>query len=110
MVTAKDNIVFIYTTFADAEQAKALGKKLILEKLAACVNIFPGMISLYAWEGQMQTEPEAAMFIKTRSEKREDALGRIRELHPYETPALLVLPIEYADEAYAKWLISATGG
>ncbi len=110
MITAKDNVVFIYTTFADAEQAKALGQKLILEKLAGCVNIFPGMISLYAWEGQMQTEPEAAMFIKTRREKREDALDRIRELHPYETPALVVLPIEYCDEAYAKWLISATGG
>ncbi len=106
----KDDIVFIYTTFAAMEQARALGENLVLEKLAACVNIFPGMVSLYEWEEQMQSENEVAMIIKTRRGKCEDAFRRIGELHPYDTPAILVLPVEHTEEAYKAWLISATGG
>ena len=108
MESENDDIVFIYTTFADTQQARRLGAKLVQEKLAGCVNIFPDMVSLYEWEGEMQTGSEAAMIIKTRRKRLEAALCRARELHPYETPALMVLPCEFTDEAYAKWLISAT--
>ncbi len=104
-----DDIVFIYTTFANVEQARVLGRELIGEKLAGCVNIFPQMLSIYEWKGQIESGDEAAMIIKTRRGRLEAALARARELHPYETPALAVLPVDFTDPDYASWLVEATG-
>ncbi len=105
-----NDIVFIYTTFANAEQAGVVGRALISEKLAGCVNIFPQMLSIYEWQGRVESADEAAMIIKTRRGRLEDALARTREMHPYETPALIVLPVDFTDPDYASWLIGATTG
>jgi len=102
--------VLIYTTFASLEDAKAVGAALVEARLAACVNMFPGMISLYQWEGVREEANEIAMIIKTRESLTEQVLAETKRLHPYEVPALLVLPVEGGSAEYCAWIVSETGG
>jgi periplasmic divalent cation tolerance protein len=102
--------VLIYTTFASLEEAKAVGAALVAARLAACVNMFPGMISLYQWEGALEEANEVAMIIKTRNGLTDQVLAETKRLHPYEVPALLVLPTEGGSEEYCAWINSETGG
>ena len=102
--------VLIYTTFASLEEAKEVGAALVAARLAACVNMFPGMISLYQWEGAQEEANEVAMIIKTRSGLADQVLAETKRLHPYEVPALLVLPTEGGSEDYCAWIVSETGG
>ena len=102
--------VLIYTTFASLEHAKEVGAALIAARLAACVNMFPGMISLYEWEGAREEANEVAMIIKTRSGLADQVLAETKRLHPYEVPALLVLPTEGGSAEYCAWIVSETGG
>jgi periplasmic divalent cation tolerance protein len=99
----------IYTTFASLEDAKAVGAALVAARLAACVNMFPGMISLYQWEGAQTEASEVAMIIKTRSGLADQVLAETKRLHPYEVPALLVLPTEGGSAEYCAWILSETG-
>jgi len=102
--------VLIYTTFASLDDAKVVGDALVAARLAACVNMFPGMISLYAWKGVRETANEVAMIIKTRSGLVDLVLAETKRLHPYELPALLVLPTEGGGDEYCAWIVSETGG
>ena len=106
---AEDRLILVYTTLASPEQAEALGKALVREKLAACVNIFPGMKAIYQWRGALEQGQETAMIIKSRAARQKALLARAKELHPYETPALLVLPVESGAEAFAAWVREQTG-
>ena len=103
-----ERIVFVYTTYPSAVEAERTGKALVERQLAACVNIIPSMISLYRWEGALERSEEAVMIIKTRASLAEDVRSAVREMHSYETPAILVLPIESVDEAYLRWLLDGT--
>jgi periplasmic divalent cation tolerance protein len=109
MVT-DDRPVLVYTTFARLEDAKAVGEALVAARLSACVNIFPGMISIYEWKGARETADEVAMIIKTLASLAEAVLIETKRLHPYELPALLVLPTEGGSEEYAAWIASQTEG
>ena len=102
--------VLIYTTFASLEDAKDVGAALVAARLAACVNMFPGMISIYAWDGAREEANEVAMIIKTRESLTDQVLAETKRLHPYEVPALLVLPVEGGSDEYCAWIISETGG
>jgi periplasmic divalent cation tolerance protein len=102
--------VLIYTTFASLADAKEVGAALIASRLAACVNMVPGMISLYQWEGAREEANEVAMIIKTRSSLTETVLAETKRLHPYDVPALLVLPTEGGSDEYCAWIVSETGG
>jgi periplasmic divalent cation tolerance protein len=105
-----DRPVLVYTTFARLEEAKGVGEALVAAGLAACVNIFPGMISIYEWKGARETADEVAMIIKTRASLADAVLIETKRLHPYEVPALLVLPTEGGSEEYAAWLADQTKG
>ncbi len=78
-------------------------------RLAACVNIFPGMISIFEWKGTREVAGEAAMIIKTRGSLTEAVLAETKRLHPYELPALLVLPTEGGSADYCGWIFGQTG-
>jgi periplasmic divalent cation tolerance protein len=95
--------VFVYTTFPDRESAEKMARSLVEAKLAACVNIFPSMTSIYEWEGKIDTAAEHAVFIKTRRALAERAIAAARPLHPYSVPCFLVLPIAAGNEDYLAW-------
>ena len=102
--------VLVYTTFARLEDAKHVGEALVAAQLAACVNIFPGMISIFEWKGARETANEVAMIIKTRGSLTEAVLTETKRLHPYELPALLVLPTEGGSAEYCAWIMGQTAG
>jgi periplasmic divalent cation tolerance protein len=100
--------VFLYSTFPDEASAKRAGEALVAARLAACVNIYPAMHSIYEWQGKLETGPEVATFIKTRREKVDDVIAAARPLHPYALPCFLVLPIMGGNEDYLAWARAQT--
>jgi periplasmic divalent cation tolerance protein len=78
-------------------------------KLAACVNVYPPMTSIYAWQGKREESSEVAAFIKTRRALVDDVIAAARPLHPYTTPCFLVLPIMGGNEDYLAWAREQTG-
>jgi len=94
--------VFMYVTAPNEEEARKMGKILVEERLAACVNIFP-VFSIYRWEG-IQEEKEVAMIVKTTGERVRQAMRRIKELHSYSVPCICVFNIERGNPEYLKWI------
>ena len=109
-MTSDDRPVLIYTTFPSLEDAKRVGDALVAARLAACVNMFPGMVAIYEWKGAREVADEVTMRIKTRASRTEAVLEETKRLHPYELPALLVLPTEGGSAEYCGWILRETGG
>lgn len=103
-----DKLVMIYSTFPDTATAKRVGKRLVEQRLAACVNIIPQMTSVYSWEGQINCDDEAVMLIKTRASLASRAAAEVEAQHPYDTPAVLVLEIAGGASGYVSWLLAQT--
>jgi periplasmic divalent cation tolerance protein len=103
-----ERAVFVYTTYPSVVEAETAGWALVEQRLAACVNILPGMISLYRWEGGIEHGEEAVMLIKTRASLAEAVRAAVKEQHSYTTPAILVLPIESVDQTYLGWIMAET--
>jgi len=103
-----DRPVLIYTTLPSLADAKRVGEALIASRLAACVNMFPGMISIFEWKGAREEAGEVAMIIKTRDSLAEAVMTETKRLHPYELPALLVLPTEGGSAEYCGWIAEQT--
>ena len=108
-MTKDDAPVLVYTTFARLDDAKRVGDALVGARLAACVNIFPGMISIFEWKGAREVADEVAMIIKTRRSLAGAVMAETKRLHPYELPALLVLPSEGGSDEYCGWIAGQTG-
>jgi len=102
--------VLIYTTFPSLDDAKRVGDALVAARLAACVNMLPGMISIFEWQDARAEANEVVMIIKTRGSLTEAVLKETKRLHPYELPALLVLPTQGGSAEYCGWIASQTGG
>jgi periplasmic divalent cation tolerance protein len=98
----------LHVTMPDAEHAASLARALVDEGLAACVNIVPGVTSIYRWQGQVHEDTEVLCLIKTRPEVFERARARILELHPYEVPEILAFAVDDGSAAYLDWLRRAT--
>lgn len=107
-MSRQDHPVLIYTTFESLDDARAVGGKLVDLQLAACVNILPGMTSIYEWQGRRQETSEVVMFIKTRIGRLEDVMAETKRLHPYETPALLAIDPREVDADFAAWILEQT--
>jgi len=103
-----ERAVFVYTTYPSLVEAERIGKVVLERRLAACVNILPGMISHYWWEGKIERGEEVVMIIKTRASLAEAVRAAVKELHPYDTPAILVLPIEGGEAGYLDWMMKET--
>lgn len=104
------DIVFLYTTAPDADCAERIARVLISEKLAACVNIFAEMRSLYEWDGEVALTPETPIFVKTTAAAADRARDKILALHPFDTPCVAALPIGEAGSspAFLAWIKTAT--
>jgi periplasmic divalent cation tolerance protein len=105
-----DRAVLIYTTWPALADAEVAGRALVERKLAACVNILPGMISHYRWEGKVERAEEAVMIVKTRVSLADAVSDAVKELHSYDTPAILVLTLESVEKSYLAWLLAETDG
>ena len=101
--------VIVLTTLPADGQSGALGRTLVEERLAACVNLLPAMESFYRWEGQVEHDTERQVIIKTARERVAALWDRLRELHPYETPEFVVLSIQDGSEAYLRWIGESIG-
>jgi periplasmic divalent cation tolerance protein len=98
----------LHVTMPDAEQAMSLARVLVLEGLAACVNVVPGVHSVYVWEGRLEEDEEVLCLIKTRPAVFDRARQRILDLHPYEVPEILAFAVHDGSPAYLDWLRKAT--
>ncbi len=105
-----ERAVFVYTTFPSVVEAEETGRNLLERGVAACVNIFPGMISHYRWQGAVERAEEVAMIVKTRASLAEAVRAAVKERHSYDTPAILVIPIESVEQGYFQWLLAETSG
>src|SRR5207237_2575168 len=94
-----------YSSLVEAENA---GRALVEKRVCACVNIIPGMVSHYWWNGAVERGEEVIMIIKTRASLSETVSAAVKEMHSYSTPAILVLPIENVDQPYLDWLMAET--
>jgi periplasmic divalent cation tolerance protein len=103
-----ERTVFVYTTWPSIVEAERAGRALVERRLCACVNILPGMISHYWWQGALERGEEVVMIIKTRASLAERVTAAVKELHSYATPAILVLPLESVDKGYLDWLMAET--
>src|ERR1700726_4898762 len=99
---------FVYTTFPSVVEAEKAGNALVGAHLAACVNILPGMISVYRWQGAVERAEEAVMIVKTRTSLAEAVRASVKATHPYDTPSIVVLPVESVDERYFAWILAET--
>lgn len=96
--------VMVYTTFPDETAAHGLGRSLVEQQLAGCVNILPGMVSFYVWKGTIEQSNECVLIAKTTVERAQDCMRAIMTHHPYETPAVLVLPVVAGATGYLDWI------
>lgn len=103
-----ERAVFVYTTYPSIVEAEQVGRALVERRLCACVNILPGMVSIYWWQGAIERGEEVVMIIKTRATLAKKVGAAVREMHSYTTPAILVLPIEMVDPDYHAWIVAET--
>jgi periplasmic divalent cation tolerance protein len=103
-----ERAVFVYTTYPSVVEAEQAGRALVERRLCACVNILPGMVSYYWWNGALERGDEAVMIIKTRASLSDRVFAAVKEMHSYATPAILVLPIESVEQTYFNWIMAET--
>jgi len=103
-----ERAVLVYTTYPSFVEAEKAGRAIVERRLAACVNILPGMVSHYWWQGAIERGEEAVTIIKTRASLADAVRDAVKTSHPYTTPSIMVLPIESMDAAYLAWIMAET--
>lgn len=100
----KNSSSIAYVTIPDDVAAKTLAHKIINNKLAACVNIIPGITSIYSWDGKVNEDSEVLMMIKTKTSRVEDLVKFVKESHPYSIAEVISVPIEAGNPPYLDWI------
>jgi periplasmic divalent cation tolerance protein len=95
---------FVYVTAASPNQARDIGRRLVEERLAACVNIFDSMTSFYWWEGKIDQASEAVLIAKTRQDLVPMLVTRVKELHSYSVPCVVALPLTQGNPDFLAWI------
>jgi len=95
-------MIFIYTTCKDKKEARKIGEILVEEKLAACINYFP-IESIYHWQGKIVKDKEFVLLVKTLKNNFQKAEKRVKQLHSYEIPCIVALPIVRSSKNYYNW-------
>jgi len=104
-MTPMSQIVFAYITTKNKSEAKKIGKILLQERLAACVNILDNMNSLYWWDGKIQEENETVLIAKTSKKLFSKLSKKVKSIHSYKAPCILQIPITDGNREYVKWLL-----
>ncbi len=101
-------VVVVQCSCPDGETAARIARQLVEERLAACVQAIPGVASTYRWEGDIRTDTEVLLLIKTTRERVESLNARLPELHPYDVPELLVVEVTGGLQPYLLWVAAET--
>ena len=103
-----DKAILVYSTFPSLAAAEEVGGALVEAGLVACANIIPGMVSIYVWQGERARDQEVAMLLKTTPALAERVVEEVRRRHPYETPAVLVIPVAGGSQPFLDWIARQT--
>lgn len=103
------DISMVWTTAANLTVARELVARLVEERRIACGNVVPNVTSVFRWDGDVQTEAEVLVLMKTRKSMVDDLTARLAELHPYDVPEILAVPVEAGLDAYCRWVARETG-
>lgn len=103
------DVSVVLVTAPDRDTAERLGRVLVEERLAACVNVVPAITSIYRWEGQVETDEETLLMIKTSTGGFAALRRRVVELHPYDTPEVLALDVRDGSREYLDWVLGSVG-
>lgn len=98
----------VWITCPSNDVATRIAEALVEERLAACANVFGGVRSIYRWQGRIEREAEVALLVKSRADAFDELSARVIELHPYDTPAVIAVPIDRVNDEYGAWLADAT--
>ena len=104
------SVVSVYCVFASGEEAQRIGRAVVVERLAACINILGPCRSIYRWQSAIETAEEVPAIFKTSDERSEALIARIIELHSYDVPAVASWPILKLPSAYGDWVEASVGG
>lgn len=103
------SVVSVYAVFANAQEAERIGRQVVDERLAACLNILPPMRSIYRWQGNIETADEVAAIFKTTNARADALITRIAAMHSYEVPCIVTWPVDKLLGAYADWVEGSVG-
>ncbi len=98
----------IYMTAGSLEEARTLARTVVEDRLAACVNVLPGMTSVYWWEGTAQFDEEIVVIAKTRADLVDALTARVKEVHSYSCPCVVALPIDGGNPEFLQWIVDET--
>jgi len=102
-------VVSVYAIFADADEAERIGRQMVKERLAACINIFGPCLSIYRWQSALETADEVPAILKTTGAQSDALIARIAALHSYDVPCIAVWPIDKLHSDYADWVEASVG-
>ncbi|MBC8392599.1 MAG: divalent-cation tolerance protein CutA [Deltaproteobacteria bacterium] len=97
-------INFVYITAGSTDEARTIGKSLVNTNLAACVNIIGNMNSLYMWGGEIQDDQEVVLIAKTREDRVQELIEKVKSLHSYDCPCIVSLPVSNGNQAFLDWI------
>ena len=99
----------LYITAANADEAERIAEALVVERLAACANILPGVASIYRWRGKVERANEVVVIAKTHGDLADAAIALVKRIHSYDVPGVVTLPIDAGNSDYLRWLAEETG-
>ena len=102
------SVISVYAVFANAEEAERIGRAVVEERLAACVNLLAPVRSIYRWQGAVESADEIAAIFKTSDARVDTLIARIASMHSYEVPCIAAWPIDRILGAYAQWVEDST--
>ncbi|MCF7817958.1 MAG: divalent-cation tolerance protein CutA [Kiritimatiellales bacterium] len=101
---------FVYVTAANTDEAQRIARTVVEERLAACANLLGAIQSIYWWDGKMCEGEEVALVLKTSGERKAELIDRIKQLHSYDCPSIVCLPIADGNPDFLRWIAAETNG
>jgi len=102
-------INFVYMTTGSRDEARKIGKELVISKLAACVNILDNMNSIYRWDGKIQDDTEVVMIAKTTEARVPQLIEKVKSLHSYDCPCIVSIPVSGGNPDFLDWIAGEVG-
>ena len=100
---------FIYMTAGSTDEARRIGKELVVARLAACVNILDNMNSFYMWQGEIQDDTEVVIIAKTTEDRLPALIEKVKALHSYDCPCIVAIPVSGGNQAFLDWIVEEVG-